>query len=171
MIYLTSSKSQLDFMGPVIDLWINRVLSNNGALNLKAIKMILGERFLNSSGKYFLNLDISLSFFGCLLDLHVPKEMVLNINKDVFKPYLIVILEDVLLFACLGEGIHQPPHLGQQQGPFPKYLPFIIEYVDSTYWYHYFLVKMSYNFLKCHFHYVQEWDSQWFCRFMDFDAN
>lgn len=72
---------------------------------LEAVELILGKKFMVSDEWYQINVDITSRFVAVLLDLELPKAMVLLMVRKLVMADLLGGVKEVIIVVELGVGI------------------------------------------------------------------
>lgn len=83
-IGLVSHKSQTAFLGEISTRRLKRMTKNKHSLSIIAIKWVLGQDFLEYEDKYRVNTDVCSHFVTSMLDIGIPKPLILCLVKEIF---------------------------------------------------------------------------------------
>lgn len=80
-IRLVSHKSHTTFLGEISTKCLKRMTKNKHSLALIAMKWVLGRDYLEYEDKYWVNTNICSHFVASMLDIGIPKPLVLKLVK------------------------------------------------------------------------------------------
>lgn len=83
-IRLVSYKSQTAFLDEISTRRLKRMMKNKHSLTLIATKWVLGRDCLEYKHKYRVNTNIFSHFIASMLDIGIPRPLVLRLLKEIF---------------------------------------------------------------------------------------
>lgn len=104
-IRLTMSHKLWAFLGNITENRLCFVFKEWDQLVLGAIELVMGKEFVVSMERYRTNVYIASRFVASLLDLELPKAMVVLMARKLVMVDFLWGVEDVIIIAKLGAGI------------------------------------------------------------------
>lgn len=104
-IRLVCNKSQMDFLDEISNRSLKRMTKNKHSLDIIAMKWVLGRDYVEYKDKYRVNIDICSHFVMSLLDIQVPKPMILHLTLEIFLKCYLGGLGEVVANVVYGLGL------------------------------------------------------------------
>lgn len=104
-IRLVSHKSHTTFLGEISTRHLKRMTKNKHSLDIIAMKWVLGHDFLEYEDKYRVKTDVCSHFVASMLDIAIPKPLILRLVKEIFPKKYLNDLEEVVVNVAFDGGI------------------------------------------------------------------
>lgn len=126
-IRLVYQKSQISFLGEISTKCLKRMTKNKHLLAIIAMKWVLGWDCLKYEDKYRVNTDVHSHFVASMLDIGIPKPLILCLVKEVFPRKYLNGLREVVANATYGRGIPTASDLRRfiEEDVVVSWLPFL----------------------------------------------
>lgn len=81
------------------------MMKNKHSLSIISIKWVLGRYFLEYKDKYRVNIDVCYHFITSMLNIRIPKPLILHLVKEIFPKKYLNGLGEVIENATYDGGI------------------------------------------------------------------
>lgn len=104
-IKIVCKKSQTTFLGKISTRHLKRMTKNKHSLAIVAMKWVLGRDYIEYEDTYIFNTDVCSQFVASMLDIQVPKPLILFLELEIFPKMYLVGLGEVVENVAFGIGL------------------------------------------------------------------
>lgn len=136
-------------------------------LSIIAIKWVLGWYFLEYEDRYRVQTDVCSHFVASMLDIGIPKPLILCLVKEIFPKKYLNGLREVIANTTYGGGILTVSNLRRfiEEDAIILWLPFLSAFHLQLQDEHFQRVTRACHFLFRIYNVVQFYDIDWYMKF------